>query len=113
MGWSRSVSPIGAEDTFMVDILELEPARAQLRPLVAKVWRHCEAKGLHGRTVTLKVKFSDFNQLTRSRTLVHPPENAAEVEAICDALLDQIYPFRKGVRLLGVTLSALEQKQHG
>lgn len=109
----RPRKSVGAEDTFMVDILELEPARAELRPLIAKVWRHCEAKGLRGRTITLKVKFADFHQLTRSRTLGLPPENAAEVETICDALLDQVYPFRKGVRLLGLTLSALEHMQDG
>ncbi|MFS8044020.1 MULTISPECIES: DNA polymerase IV [Xanthobacter] len=109
----RPRKSIGAEDTFVVDILELEPARAELRALISKVWRHCETKGARGRTVTLKVKFADFHQLTRSRTLAHPPENVAEVEAICDALLDQVYPFRKGVRLLGVTLSALGHKQDG
>jgi nucleotidyltransferase/DNA polymerase involved in DNA repair len=43
-------------------------ARAEIPPLAAKVWRHCGAKGLHGRTVTLKVKYADFQIITRSRT---------------------------------------------
>ncbi len=56
----RPRKSVGAEDTFMVDIIDLGVARAELRPLAAKVWRHCESKGLHGRTVTLKVKYADF-----------------------------------------------------
>jgi nucleotidyltransferase/DNA polymerase involved in DNA repair len=37
--------------------------------LIAKVSRHCEANGTRGRTVTLKVKYADFQQITRSRTV--------------------------------------------
>ncbi|MEK9284521.1 hypothetical protein MTX25_34235 [Bradyrhizobium sp. ISRA432] len=40
---------------------------AELRPLIDKVWRHCESTGNQGRTVTLKVKFFDFEIITRSR----------------------------------------------
>jgi DNA polymerase-4 len=101
----RPRKSVGAEDTFVTDIFELAAARAELRPLVAKIWGHCEAKGLHARTVTLKVKFADFQQITRSRTLGVPPASVDEVEAVCDALLDQVQPFSKGIRLLGVTLS--------
>lgn len=101
----RPRKSIGAEDTFATDISELDPARAELRPLIAQVWRHCEAKGLRGRTITLKVKFDDFRQVTRSRTLDHPPASPGAVEVICDALLDQVHPFPKRIRLLGVTLS--------
>jgi DNA polymerase-4 len=43
--------------------------KAALQPIMDKVWRHCEHTGVRGRTVTLKVKFSDFQQITRSRTL--------------------------------------------
>jgi DNA polymerase IV len=37
-------------------------------PLIDKVWRHCESAGTSGRTVTLKVKYADFRQITRSRS---------------------------------------------
>jgi DNA polymerase-4 len=69
----RPCKSVGAEDTFVTDIFELAPARAELRPLVAKIWSHCEAKGVHARTVTLKVKFADVQQIARSRTLGVPP----------------------------------------
>jgi len=41
----------------------------ELQPSIDKVWRNCENKGSRGRTVTLKVKFSDFEIITRSRSV--------------------------------------------
>ena len=63
---------IGVEDTFSADIFELDAARAEVALLANKVWGHCESKQLSGRTVTLKVKYADFQQITRSRTLAAP-----------------------------------------
>ena len=109
----RSVVPdrprksIGAEDTFATDIFDLETALSEIKALVAKVWRHCEAKGTRGRTVTLKVKFADFQQITRSRTAGAPIESARDVEDIAASLLEPMFPPQKGIRLLGVTLSSL------
>lgn len=102
----RERKSVGAEDTFMTDIFDLDTARAEISPLVAKVWRHCEAKGLHGRSVTLKVKYTDFQIITRSRTEPAPFGTADEIIAKVHALLDPLFPTAKGVRLLGVTLSS-------
>lgn len=64
----RPRKSIGAEDTFAVDIFDLEAAEAELGLLAEKVWRHAANKQISGRTVTLKVKYADFQQITRSRT---------------------------------------------
>ena len=53
---------VGAENTFFADLTEFEAMVAELQPLIDKVWRHCEDKGTRGRTVTLKVKFADFER---------------------------------------------------
>ncbi|QRI62498.1 DNA polymerase IV [Shinella sp. PSBB067] len=109
---NRTVQPdrprksVGAEDTFMVDIVDLNAARAEITSLAAKVWRHCESKGLHGRTVTLKVKYADFQIITRSRTAATPIGTLDDLEAITQSLLEPLFPTPKGVRLLGVTLSS-------
>ena len=50
----------GGEDTFAQDLHTFEPMRDALEPIIAKVWRHCQATGIRGRTVTLKVKFANF-----------------------------------------------------
>ena len=108
----RPRKSIGAEDTFAVDIVTLEAARAELMPLIDKVWRHCEAKALHGRTVTLKVKYADFQQITRSRTVGVAPGSASDVENIAVSLLEPLFPTAKGIRLIGVTMSTFEEDRH-
>ena len=96
---------VGAEDTFVEDIDDLDHATAELKPLVEKVWRHCEAQGTSGKTVTVKIKYSDFTQATRSRTGAFPVAGAAEIMDAAASLLVTVYPFRRSVRLLGVILS--------
>lgn len=98
---------VGAEDTFVEDIIDLDLATAELRPLAEKVWRYCEAQGIGGKTVTVKIKYSDFTQATRSRTEAVPFANVAEILDASSALLATVYPFKRPVRLLGVTLSSL------
>lgn len=107
----RERKSVGAEDTFAADIFDIEAARAEIVPLIAKAWRHCEAKSLLGRTVTLKVKYADFQQITRSRTSEIAPRSASEVEAIACGLLQPLFPTKKGIRLIGVTLSSFDDDQ--
>ncbi len=73
---------IGAENTFIADLFTLEEARAALKPIVEKVWRYCEGTTIRGRTVTLKAKYADFQQITRSRTGQAPFTTQAAVEEI-------------------------------
>jgi DNA polymerase-4 len=104
---------VGAEDTFREDIHDLETARAGLQPLIEKVWRYCEANSIRGKTVTLKVKWDDFTQITRSKTVVAPVASAAEIAEIVGLLLSPIFPLPRGIRLLGVTLSSLDAADDG
>lgn len=104
----RERKSISAEDTFFEDIFGLDPAKAEVDALATKVWRSCEARELSGRTVTLKVKYADFQQITRSRTIERGVRDAAELTSIASALLEPLFPVEKGIRLLGVTLSSLE-----
>jgi DNA polymerase-4 len=60
---------VGAENTFSVDFTDIDAMVAKLQPLIDKVWRHCENTGFRGRTVTLKVKFADFEIMSRSRSV--------------------------------------------
>ncbi|NLS07645.1 DNA polymerase IV [Rhizobium sp. P32RR-XVIII] len=105
---NRVRKSIGAEDTFAEDIHTYEPALDGLTPLIAKVWRYCEANSIAGKTVTLKVKYADFTQITRARTIGHGFQSPVEIEESICVLLGAIFPTGKGIRLLGVTLSSLE-----
>ncbi len=104
---NRIRKSVGAENTFITDLFTVDEARAALKPLIAKVWEYCEELTIRGRTVTLKVRFVDFKQVTRSRTGQAPFTSEAAVEAIVDTLLESLFPVNKGIRLLGVTLSSL------
>jgi DNA polymerase IV len=83
--------------------------REPLEPIIAKVRRHCQATGIRGRTVTLKVKFADFQQVTRSKSLDHAIDSLADLERLSVGLLEPFLPTRKGVRLLGISVSSLTQ----
>jgi DNA polymerase IV len=98
---------VGAETTFGADLFTLDEARVALEPLIGKVWSCCEGSAIRGRTVTLKAKYADFRQVTRSRTVEIPVASRAAIEAIVSALLEPLFPVSKGFRLLGVTLSSL------
>jgi DNA polymerase IV len=100
---------VGAENTFFADLTEFEAMAAELKPLIDKVWHHCENKGTRGRTVTLKVKFADFEQITRSRTLIGTIGSHSELESVSIELLKALFPMEKAVRLLGVSISNFGQ----
>jgi DNA polymerase-4 len=107
---NRIRKSVGSETTFDNDLFTLEEARMALKPLIAKVWGYCEKSNIRGRTVTLKAKFADFQQVTRSRTMPVPVTTGAEIEGIVKELLEPLFPVSKGIRLLGVTLSSLGEE---
>ena len=108
---NRERKSVGAEDTFAQDIFDVDIARAELTPLAEKVWQHCQAKQITGHTVTLKVKYADFQQITRSRTLPNAIDGTAALIEIAEGLLVTLFPAAKPIRLLGVTLSSLESSE--
>jgi impB/mucB/samB family C-terminal domain/Double zinc ribbon domain len=104
---------VGAENTFYTDLTEFEAMAAELQPLIDKVWRHCEDKGARGRTVTLKVKFADFELISRSRTLAGAIGSRDELETASAELLKSLFPMEKAVRLLGVAISGFSNAAMG
>jgi DNA polymerase-4 len=105
---NRIRKSVGAENTFSNDLTEFDVIVAELQPLVDKVWRHCECASKRGRTVTLKMKFFDFEIITRSRSVAIPVSNRDDLERVAVGLLQAEMPLRKPVRLLGVSLSSLQ-----
>ena len=98
---------VGAENTFPVDLFTYEAARDQLRDIIDTVWSYCERSGTRGRTVTVKIKYANFRQITRSRTGQMPVSTRSELEQLGNALLEPLFPVVKGIRLLGISLSSL------
>jgi DNA polymerase-4 len=102
---------VGAENTFPADLSTHEAARDALGEIVEKVWGYCERSGIRGRTVTLKVKFANFQQITRSRTGQMQIGTRNELEQLGNELLEPLFPVTKGIRLLGISLSSLAAEE--
>jgi DNA polymerase-4 len=102
---------VGSETTYFEDLTKLADAEAGVSAQFDEVWTYCAKAGIASRTVTVKVKFSDFQIVTRSRTSPLPYTDRAEVEKICHELVASVFPFRKSIRLLGVTMSGFDATQ--
>ena len=107
---NRIRKSVGAENTFSVDLTEFDEMAAELQSLIDKIWRHCEEKGSRGRTVTLKMKFNDFEVITRSKSVPVAVPRRSDLERLSIALLQNEMPVLKPVRLLGVSLSSLHEE---
>jgi DNA polymerase-4 len=99
---------VGAENTFFTDLTDIDAMVVELGPLIDKVWRYCEGAGNRGRTVTLKIKFTDFEIITRSRSVPVAVSSRGDLDRISVALLQNEMPVPKPVRLLGISLSMLQ-----
>ncbi|WP_353230800.1 DNA polymerase IV [Novosphingobium sp.] len=104
----RPRKSVGGERTFDIDIGTGPALRAALADIAALVWARVEKAGARGRTVTLKLRSADFQTITRARSLPRAVAGLDEFAALGRELLDALLPLRQPVRLMGLTLSALE-----
>ncbi len=108
---SRPVNPnrerhsVGTEDTFEQDLHNRKEMLIRLERIAQEVVRRMEKSHFTGKTLTLKVKFADFCQITRSRTVDHPIADADDMMAMTRRLFAAVSIPAKGVRLLGLTVS--------
>ena len=105
---NRLRKSIGGERTFAHDISSGPALRATLDDIIALVWDRIETAQAHGRTVTLKLRHADFSLCTRARSLPRPVVDKTEFAHTAYTLLDSLLPLPQPIRLMGLTLSALE-----
>ncbi|MEE3626532.1 DNA polymerase IV [Nitrospirillum sp. BR 11752] len=98
----------GSETTFLEDLTEPAAVEQGVLSMADEVWAWCEKAQAFGRTVTVKIKYGDFRQATRSRTLAAPVVSQETLRTISVDLVRTVYPLPTGVRLLGVTVSSFE-----
>ena len=108
----REVKSIGHEETYARDLHERDDLHRELVRLADGVAARLRRSGLTARTVTVKVRFHDFETLARSHTLPDPVDTGPAVARAATALLDRLAPAR-GVRLLGVSASNLAPRAGG
>jgi len=94
---------ISNETTFVEDIADPEILRTWLLELTDQVARRLRQQGLRGRTVQLKIRFADFQTITRSATLPEPSNSTDEIwQAAAEILGTRLPVGHLPVRLLGV-----------
>ncbi|WP_395391136.1 DNA polymerase IV [Novosphingobium sp. BL-8A] len=105
----RPRKSVGGERTFFENIAGADALRTTMDEIVEIVWARIERADTRGRTVTLKLRYADFTTITRARSLHHFVADKAEFSGIGHALLDDLLPLPQPIRLMGLTLSALER----
>jgi DNA polymerase-4 len=103
----HDVKSVGHEQTYLHDIISLDVAQKELLALGNKVAGRMRHKGLKGRTITLKIKYFDFVQITRSATLPESTDDGSQIYSVACRLLEKTRATKKPIRLLGVSLSHL------
>jgi DNA polymerase-4 len=101
----REIKSMGREETFDEDLLEILALRKQLLDIATRTAARLRSHGLKGRTVTLKVKYTDFRLVTREVTLPLGIDDGGEIFRQALTLLEKTEAGKKPVRLLGIYLS--------
>lgn len=108
---NRPRKSVGAERTLDRDVSSGMALREVLERIIELSWTRIKRANANGRTVTLKLKHQDFTNLTRSRSLTEAVSDLAQFSRISHELLDELLPLAQPVRLMGLTLSALEEDE--
>lgn len=101
---------IGAETTLDTDTDDRSFLHAELETIRQEVWARIERHQFRGKTVTLKLKFDDFQQITRSKTQPKPIETTHQLQLLAQTLFDQVDFAGKKVRLLGLAVGNIPEK---
>ena len=107
----RETKSVGAEDTFPYDLLQIDEMEAELDKIAVIVHNRLEKNNLKGRTITLKVKYHDFRQITRNRSLPTPVSDLETISRIAKELLAATDIENSRIRLLGITLSQFNEAE--
>jgi DNA polymerase-4 len=109
----RKVNPnrirksVGAENTFSISLKTKTEIWEALQPIAEKCWKRYKQSNANAHTITLKVKYDDFKQITRSKTYDETIESAAIFDKALESLMD-LFDIHQPVRLVGCSLSNFE-----
>jgi DNA polymerase-4 len=102
---NQETKSISAEDTFAYDLTDIDEMYAELDKISQTVCNRLQHYQLKGRTITLKIKYSDFKQITRNYSVAEAVGDFETISGSAKKLLLSTEPEGKRIRLLGVTLS--------
>ena len=102
---------LGTETTFPEDLLNMEKIKEEIRKLSEQVAQSLKRKNLTGKTITLKVKYSDFKRITRAKTTEQITNQSSLINQTANSLLLKTLAGEKPIRLLGLSVSRFEEKK--
>jgi DNA polymerase-4 len=107
----RETKSVSCETTYAQDLKTLAEANEEIARLARELAQDLEAKSLRARTITIKVRYSDFTTVTRSHTSKVATASKAEIVNRAQTLLERTEADRRPVRLLGVGAHGLAQAE--
>ena len=108
---NRIRKSIGKETTFSEDIDDTTQMLEILENIAQRLENSLIKREAKGRTITLKVKYFDFQSITRSITIDQPAESASVIMKFVRPLLSKTEAGEKNVRLLGISISNFDDQE--
>ena len=108
---NRERKSLGAESTFSEDYNDQKVLLNKLNEVAIKVAQHIPKSKIKPLTITVKIKFADFTQITRSKTVSDPITNLKLINELSNELLLKALKPNDKIRLLGISLSNFEAEQ--
>ena len=114
---NRPVNPerirksFGKERTFEEDLTKLDDIHTTLQDITDMLWHDLLRTGVKGKTLTVKIKYADFQQITRSKTFPKEVESDEQIFNTAKGILNTVFVQGNRIRLLGITLSNLIQPE--
>ena len=108
----RARKSIGKERTYGKLLYRMEDIQKELSGLAQRVVQSLGRHQKVGKTIVVKIRYADFQTLTKRRTLDVPTDDEEVILRIATDIVDQVGELDRGVRLLGITLTNLEEKAH-
>lgn len=106
----RETKSLAAEDTFAYDLTDVDEMNAEIDKIAVVVCERLQKYSLKGRTITLKIKYSDFKQITRSLSFPQPVSDQETIANTCKQLLLTTNLSGTKIRLLGISLSNFREQ---
>ncbi|MDF2438931.1 MAG: dinB [Bacteroidota bacterium] len=107
----RETKSAGAEDTFSHDLTDIQEMNDELDKIAMLVFERLKKYNLKGRTITLKIKYHDFKQITRNFSFSYPVNDLETIASTAKQLLLKSGPEGKKIRLLGISLSNFGERR--
>ncbi len=107
----RESKSVSAETTLSEDLSDLEELRSIVRQQSERVASHLEGSDLRGKTVTLKMRLSDFTTFTRQVTVSHPVSDVDQIDEVAQSILEREVAPDRWFRLIGVGISHFGEPQ--